>query len=67
MTKESQVFDPSIKLTHEELFALPEEQQMLYFEANGGVFAVAKANGYALSQESADAILEYIGKPRNDK
>jgi hypothetical protein len=64
ITVERDNFEPTIKLSHADLFELVEYQQMAYFKAHGGVFAVAKENGFALSQESADAILEYIGKPR---
>jgi hypothetical protein len=47
-------FDPTIKLTYEALFSLPEEQQMQYFKANGGVFAVMKEQGYGLTDEDID-------------
>jgi hypothetical protein len=39
--RESTPLDPTIKLTHEQLFALPEELQMQYFKSHGsGVLAV---------------------------
>jgi hypothetical protein len=64
MIVESEPFDPTIKLTYEELFALPEDQRMQYYDANGGVVAVAEETGYALSDESADAIIEYLSKTK---
>ena len=52
------------KLTHEELMALPEDERMKYYDANGGVLAVAEENGYVLPQDAADDILEYIRHQR---
>jgi hypothetical protein len=54
ITVESPPFDPTFKLTYEELFALPEDQQMAYFKAHGGVFAVMHEMGYGLTQEDID-------------
>jgi hypothetical protein len=59
-----QPYDPSKKLTCEELFALPKEQRFQYYDAHGGVFAVAEETGHALSQDSADAILDYLRNRR---
>jgi hypothetical protein len=51
---EPKPFDPNIKLTYETLFSLPEEQQMQYFKANGGVFAVMGEMGYGLTDEDIE-------------
>ena len=48
----------SRKLTHEQLMALPEAEMLDYSKKHGGVVAVAKENGYALSEDAADDILE---------
>jgi hypothetical protein len=63
---ESKPFDPNIKLTHEELFSLPEELQMQYFKANGGVLAVMRANGYGLTDEDIDDFHRYKEKRDNE-
>jgi hypothetical protein len=51
---EPKPFDPNIKLTHEELFALPEEQRFQYYDAHGGVFAVMGEMGYGLTDEDIE-------------
>jgi hypothetical protein len=55
MVVEPEPFDPTIKLTHGELFALPQEQRFQYYDANGGVFAVMHESGCGFSQELVDS------------
>lgn len=43
------------RLTHEELMALPEADQLLYFEARGGVYKVMAENGFSFSDEFVEA------------
>lgn len=51
-------------LTHEQLMALPEAERMKYYDAHGGVLNVMKENGYTLSEDAADDILEFIRQQR---
>jgi hypothetical protein len=54
MVVESLPFDPTIQLTHEQLFALPDAQRFQYYDAHGGVFAVMGEMGFALTDEDID-------------
>jgi hypothetical protein len=49
-------FDPTIKLTHDQLSVLPDDQQMQYFDAHRGVFEVMGEMGFALTDEKTSMI-----------